>query len=128
MSPEGLLLLFAALSSFVGGVVNSILGERYVLTRLSRCTDLPKLFGNANYTIRVLRASWHSTTIAWWGAAALFFCMAQAPLNTTIASKILAVTFLLVFLVTFFISRGRHIAWPVFAIISAIAFWGAHTL
>jgi hypothetical protein len=54
---------------FAIGLAHSVLGERYILMRLFRHTDLPKLFGGTEFTIRALRFAWHLTTIAWWGAA-----------------------------------------------------------
>jgi hypothetical protein len=54
------------------GLAHSVLGERYVLMRLFRRTDLPKLFRGAELTIRTLRFAWHLTTIAWQGAAGRF--------------------------------------------------------
>lgn len=126
MPIEGLLYLVAALLAFGIGVVHSVLGERYILIRLFRRGDLPKLFGGTEFTRRTLRFAWHLTTIAWWGAAALFFVMARWPITLSLVSFILGVTFLATTLVTFVISRGRHLAWPVFLVISLIAFYGAY--
>jgi hypothetical protein len=125
MSIEGLLYLVAALLAFGVGIAHSVLGERYILIRLFRHGDLPKLFGGTEFTARTLRFAWHLTTIAWWGAAALFFAM--APPTSSLVSSILGVVFLITALVTFVVSRGRHLSWPVFAAISVIAFYGAHT-
>lgn len=127
MSIEGLLYLIAALLAFSTGIAHSVLGERYILIRLFRHNDLPKLFGGTEFTTRTLRFAWHLTTIAWWGAAALFFAMAQAPLTSGLVSSILGVVFLATALVTFVVSRGHHLSWLVFAAISAIAFYGART-
>ena len=126
MSIEGLLYLVAALLAFSVGIAHSVLGERYILIRLFRHGDLPKLFGGTEFTARTLRFAWHLTTVAWWGAAALFFAMAQGPLTSSLASSILGVVFLVTALVTFVVSRGRHLSWPVFVAISVIAFYGAH--
>ncbi len=126
MSTEGLLYLVAALLVFSVGIAHSVLGERYILVRLFRRNDLPKLFGGTEFTIRTLRFAWHLTTIAWWGAAALFFAMAQAPLTSSLVSSILGITFLVTALIILVASRGRHLAWPVFVAISVIAFYGAH--
>jgi hypothetical protein len=54
------------------GLAHSVLGERYILIRFFRRTDLPKLFRGAELTIRTLRFAWHLTTIAWQGAAGRF--------------------------------------------------------
>ena len=72
MSRLGLLYLFAAALTFGVGLAHSVLGERYILIRLFRRQDLQKLFGGTAFTARTLRLAWHVTTVAWWGAAALF--------------------------------------------------------
>jgi hypothetical protein len=64
-----LLLELAAFLAFTVGLVHSVLGERYILIRLFRSADLPRLFGGTAVTIRTLRFSWHITTVAWWGFA-----------------------------------------------------------
>jgi hypothetical protein len=125
MSSLGLLYLVAALLAFGVGLAHSIMGERYILIRLFRRTDLPKLFGGTEFTIRTLRFAWHLTTVAWWGAAALFFLMAQRPLSSAAVSGVLAGVFLVSAVITLVASRGRHLAWPVFLTIGVIALYGA---
>lgn len=66
---------------FAVGVVHSVLGERYILVRLFRRTDLPKLFGDTTFTTRTLRFAWHITTVAWWGFAAILLMLAQQSLR-----------------------------------------------
>jgi hypothetical protein len=95
MSIEGVLYLVAAFLAFSVGVAHSVLGERYILIRLFRRSDLPQLLGSTEFTTRTLRFAWHLTTIAWWGAAALFFALAQSPLTSSRVSVILGVMFLL---------------------------------
>lgn len=128
MSVQGLLFLLASLLSFSGGLAHSILGERRLLMPLSRCPDLPLLYGSTFATIQIIRTVWHLATIAWWAAAALFFLMAQAPLTTADVSAVLAVAFLIAGTVTLLLSRGRHMGWLMFIVISAVAFWEAHSL
>jgi hypothetical protein len=121
----GLLYLVAAFLALGLGIAHSILGEKYILTRLFRRTDLPKLFGGTEFTVRTLRFAWHLTSVAWWGAAVLFFLMAQGPLSSARVSAVLAGVFLVSALVTLVASRGRHLAWPVFLAIGIIALYGA---
>lgn len=116
-------LYVAAALAFLVGVAHSYLGERYVLTRLFRRSDLPHLFGSDVFTRRTLRGAWHLTTIAWWGCAALFLVFACAncePVSDSL--RILSLVFLFSAIATGVGSRGRHLAWPVFLII-AIAAW-----
>jgi hypothetical protein len=84
------LYIVATVLCFSVGLAHSVLGERYILVRLFRRPDLPKLFGGTEFTIRTLRFAWHLTTIAWWGAAAMFYKMAQGPLSSSMAAYILA--------------------------------------
>ena len=125
MSPLGLLYLLAAALVVALGVAHSFLGEKYILIRLFRRSDLPKLFGGTEFTIRTLRFAWHLTSVAWCGAAALLFLLAQGPLSSAAVSGVLAAVFLASAGITFIASRGRHLAWPVFLAIGFIALYGA---
>jgi len=125
MSPLGLLYLLAATLAVALGVAHSFLGEKYILIRLFRRSDLPQLFGGTEFTIRTLRFAWHLTSVAWWGAAALLFLLAQGPLSSAAVSGVLAAVFLVSAAITFIASRGRHLAWPVFLAIGFIALYGA---
>jgi hypothetical protein len=108
------------------GVAHSILGERYILIRLFRREDLPRLFGSGWFTRRTLRFAWHLTTIAWWGFAALLVMTAR-DLEVTRANVLLviAVTFGASGAVTALASRGRHLAWVVFLAIALLAWLGS---
>ncbi len=117
----------AAVLCFGVGLAHSVLGERYILIRLFRRSDLPKLFGGTEFTARTLRFAWHLTTIAWWGAAVMFFRMAQGPMSSLWTSRILAGIFLTSAVVALIGSRGRHLAWPVFLVIGVIALYGSLT-
>ena len=125
MSPLGLLYLLAALLCVALGLAHSYLGERFILIRLFRRPDLPKLFGGTEFTTRTLRFAWHLTSLAWWGAGALFFLMAQGPISSTTVAATLSVVFLLSAAITLVASRGRHLAWPVFLVIGLIALYGS---
>jgi hypothetical protein len=121
------LYLVAAGLCFAIGLAHSVLGERYILIRLFRRSDLPKLFGGTEFTVRTLRFAWHLTTIAWWGAAGLFCYMARDRLTSGSAAGVLAVVFLTSAVVTLVASRGRHFAWPIFLTIGLIALLGAQS-
>ena len=125
MSPLGLLNLLAAGLCIAVGLAHSYLGERYILMRLFRRTDLPRLFGGTEFTLRTLRFAWHLTTVAWWGAGALFFQMSQGPISSASVAAILAFIFLVSAVVTLAASRGRHLAWPVFLVVGLIALYGS---
>ena len=71
------MLYLAAVLLFLLGLAHSLLGERYILVRLFRRDNLPRLFGSPEFTVRTLRFAWHITTVAWWGLAALLVAIAQ---------------------------------------------------
>ncbi len=48
------LLYIAAFFTFAIGIVHSVLGERYILVRLFRRKNLPKLFGGTEFTMLTL--------------------------------------------------------------------------
>jgi len=109
-----ILLEGSALLLFGVGIVHSVFGERYILVRLFRRTDLPKLFGDTRFTARTLRFAWHITTVAWWGFAAILLLLARQSLTSHQLLLIVASTFLLTGAITLVISRGRHLAWAAF--------------
>lgn len=117
-----ILFYIASFLAFAVGVVHSVLGERYILQRLFRRDNLPRLFGNSEFTMRTLRFAWHITTIAWWGFAAILIALAQQSFSLQNLSLILAITFLITGAMTLIISRGRHLAWIVFLLIAGICF------
>lgn len=119
------ILYIAAFCTFTIGVVHSVLGERYILIRLFRRNNLPKLFGGTEFTIQTLRFAWHITTIAWWGFAALFVLLAENSFSFQNLSIVLAATFLVTSAIALVASRGRHLSWPVFLFIGGVGLYAA---
>jgi hypothetical protein len=103
------------------GAAHSYLGERYILTRLLRRDNLPKLFGGDAFTKQTLRFAWHLTTLAWWGFAALLVLIARDALTNASAAWVLAAVFLPSAVLTAGFTRGRHLAWIVFLLVGLIA-------
>lgn len=121
MSP----LHLAAALIILTGLAHSVLGERYILTRLFRRSDLPKLFGGTAFTARTLRFAWHITTLAWWGMAVLLWQAADGTLSRTSVLQVLGWTALLSALLPLWITRGRHLSWIVFLAVGALTLWSA---
>ena len=119
------LLLIAAVLTFAVGIAHSVLGEKFLLMRLFRRPDLPTLAGSATFAARTLRFAWHITTVAWWGFAAMLVLASRDALTPDNVLIALAVTMLVTAAMILFASRGKHLAWPVFAAIAAAAFWAA---
>lgn len=123
------LLLLVAAALLVGiGFAHSYLGERYILIRLFRRTDLPKLFGSDDFTRRTLRFAWHITTVAWLGFAALLVAAARnrgEAVPVSVLGGAVAATFLASALLSLFGSRGRHYSWVVFLAVAILVWLGA---
>lgn len=117
-------LLYIAASLLVAvGIAHSYLGERYILIRLFRRKDLPKLFGSTTFTTRTLRFAWHITSIAWLGLAAVLVVLAHPPASSDALGLVVGCTFLAHAAVALAGSRGRHLSWPVFLAIGIIAIY-----
>ena len=119
------MLYLAAFLLFALGIVHTVLGEKYILVRLFRRDDLPKLFGSADFTIRTLRFAWHLTTVAWWGFAALLVLMAHPPLVMRQVGAVIGCTFMLHFGIALLGTRGKHLSWVVFLLVGVAAFYAA---
>jgi hypothetical protein len=115
------MLQLAALLIVVLGLAHSILGERYILVRLFRRSDLPKIFGSADFTVRTLRFAWHITTVAWLGLAALVFAASEGPLNSQSALRIIGYTAIASGVLPLVITRGKHLSWLVLFAIGGLA-------
>lgn len=120
-----LALRIAACLTIGLGIFHSVLGERYILVRLFRRPQLPKLFGSDVFTRRTLRFAWHLTTLAWFGLAAILWTLAGSPSapGARTVLEIVAATALASALAAAIGSRGRHLAWVVFLAISLLVFW-----
>ena len=120
-----LLLYSAAFCAFAIGVAHSVLGERYILMRLFRRQNLPKLFGGTAFTQGTLRFAWHITTVAWWGFAALLVLLARRAATPDNIAAVMAATFLLTGGIALVASRGKHLSWIVFLFIGAVCLYAA---
>lgn len=112
----GAVLLIVAI-----GLAHSILGERYILTRLFRRDNLPELFGSTEFTQRTLRFAWHITTVAWFGLAAMLVAASGGPISAATTGKIVGATFLIHFAIALLASKGRHFSWVFFLAIGLLA-------
>lgn len=118
-------LHIAAALLFLLGLAHSVLGERYILIRLFRRDNLPRLFGGTAFTLRTLRFAWHVTTVAWWGMAVLLWQAASGGLEREAVLTVLGWTMLLSAMLPLVITRGRHLSWIVFFLVGGLALWAA---
>lgn len=115
------LLLYIAIALLVAtGLAHSILGERYILTRLFRRADLPRLFGGTAFTTGTLRFCWHLLTLAWWGLGYLLLLIAYDALTPARVLQGVAAVALLSALFPLILTRGRHLSWIVFIAVGAL--------
>jgi hypothetical protein len=117
------LLVSAALLAAGIGVAHSWLGERYIIVRLLRRSELPELFGSDRFTRQTIRFAWHLTTIAWWGFASVLMVLSGAVVGVTVAQALLlaiALTFLASAALAVIVTGGRHLSWVVFLAISVL--------
>jgi hypothetical protein len=117
------LLTAAALLTLAIAAVHSYLGEKYIVARLLRRDNLPRLFGSDTFTKQTIRFAWHLTTVAWGGLAFILLLLAGMPSGLASRPALLAAvggTFLLSALLSLVMTRGRHLSWIVFLGIAAL--------
>nr|WP_316641954.1 hypothetical protein [uncultured Roseateles sp.] len=115
MLPLALVLLITT------GLAHSYLGERYLLMRLFKRQDLPKLLGSTAFTIGTLRFVWHLTTVAWWGLAYLVYFAWSGTVGKDQVLAVIGVTSLVSAAFPLYFTRGRHLSWIVFLLIGVLA-------
>jgi hypothetical protein len=118
-------LYTAAILLFLLGLAHSVLGERFILVRLFRRDNLPKLFGGTEFTTRTLRFAWHITTVAWWGMALLLWQAASRGLTQESVLTVLGYTIILSGVLPLVITRGRHLSWIVLFLAGGLVLWCA---
>lgn len=109
------MLLVGSLLLLFIGFIHSYLGEKYILIRLFKRDNLPRLLGSEWFTKRILRFAWHLTTIAWWGFSVILYLLSNPSDN--FRSEILttiAVVFAMSGVVSLLFTRGKHLSWLFF--------------
>ena len=116
-------LYFAACILGFIGIAHSYLGERYLLRRLDRYGDLPKVFRDPVFAFRVMRLAWHITSIAWFGFAALLVLIAHPPVTAEGVGIAIGVVFLVHGVASLVLARGRHLSWVLFLAVGALTIY-----
>lgn len=114
------MLVAAAVLLFVTGVAHSYPGERYILIRLFRRGNLPKLFGDASFTTGTLRFAWRLSTVAWWGLGYIAFAAGKQTLDSEHALRAVATVAFASGVFPLVFTRGRHLSWIVFFIVGGL--------
>jgi len=110
----------ASILLFVLGLAHSLLGERYILVRLFKRNDLPKLFGGSEFTTRTLRFAWHVTTVLWWGFSVILWQAGATPLTRDSVLHVVGCTLIVCGFLPLVITRGKHLSWLALFIIGGI--------
>lgn len=118
--------LIAGALCFLIGFIHSYLGEKYIIIRLLRRDNIPQLFGGTYFTKQTIRFAWHLTTIAWWGFAYLLYSL-SIPESNMKAEVILTISavFFISGLIALIFSKGKHLSWIVFFLISGITYFAS---
>jgi hypothetical protein len=118
-----LVLTSAAFLAVAIGVAHSWLGERYLVSRLVRLENLPRIGGSRSFTRHTIRFAWHLTTVAWVGMAGVLIALSGSP-HAAPASRPILITVSATFLVSALLSavgaRMRHFSWLVFLAIGLL--------
>ncbi len=118
-------LLLAGILMFFIGIVHSLLGERRLIGPLLAPDKRSGLLAQSSYSRSVLRYAWHMTTIVFWGFAAILVTLSIVTPTPGIRPIliVIATTFLLSGLLALGISRGRHVAWPLFLAVAGLCYF-----
>lgn len=119
-------LLAAAALTVMVSLVHSWLGERRLIGPLLAAEPRPPVL-RSRFLRNVLRYAWHITSLAWIGMAGMMVALAQAPLDRPgrLSAAVVGATFLIHSGLVLGMSRGRHLAWPVFLAIGLLCLWAA---
>jgi hypothetical protein len=102
------MLTAAAIIMLCMGLIHSYLGEKYILIRLFRRDNIPKLLGNDEFTKGTLRFCWHITCVTWFGiAVVLYFDNNHSAL---FLYSVAAISFASAAMAAFF-TKGKHFSW-----------------
>lgn len=123
-------LVLAGLLSAVIASVHSWLGEARLIGPLLDPATRTGLLAKSEFARNVLRFAWHLTSIAWIGIGATFLAFAHYAAATMNSGERAGLAALVATMATTGAvicasSRGRHLAWPVFAIIAAFTAYAA---
>jgi len=115
-------MLYAAATIIVLlGIAHSALGERFIITRLLRRNDLPKVLGSSEFTKHTLRYCWHLTTVMALGMAYLLIQIEHGDVHAALV-RTLAVTLIVSAVLAIIVTRARHLSWIGLIIAAAMCF------
>lgn len=117
------LLAAAAVLAVLTGLGHTVIGEVMIFRHLRRGTLVPTRVTAPmrEFQLRIIWASWHLLTLLGWALAGVLWLSAVSPgLLPAIVLQGVAVAFALSGLLVLIATRGRHPAWAVLLVISAL--------
>jgi hypothetical protein len=118
------LLLLAAVLTVALGIAHSWIGERRLIGPLLAPERRTGVLAASGFARQTLRFAWHITSVAWWGMAAVLIAVSNWPIDRAGRWTLIALgtTFLISGVTTLVVSRGRHLAWPVFLAVAGLCY------
>lgn len=114
------MLILAIALLILTGAAHSYLGERYILIRLFKRAELPKVLGSSAFTKGTLRFVWHLLTVVWLGIAWLLLKSGEGQFDTQLFLRTIAVVAAVSGLFPLVFTRGKHLSWIVFFIVAGL--------
>jgi hypothetical protein len=116
------LLVSAGLAGLLG-IAHSGLGEARLIGPLLAPEHCTGLLAKSRFARGILRFAWHLTSLAWWGLGAVLVAVALAEPGDLERFVLIAVAATLGMsgMIILAMSRGRHLAWPVFLVAAGLA-------
>lgn len=115
------MLITAAVFIFLIGLAHSYLGERFIISRLFKRDNLPKIYGSDSFTKGTIRFAWHLTTVAWFCLAVICIQLSSGSGEQEVTLSI-SIAFFISCLLAIFYTKGKHFSWPVFLLIAITTF------
>ena len=112
--------IVAALLLVLLALAHSFLGEKYILIRLFKRGDLPKLFGGDFFTKATLRFVWHLLTVAWLGIAMLVLVALGPSHDPDLVRHILGWISIISAALPLYFTRGKHLSWVVLIVVGLL--------
>lgn len=116
------MLNLAASLLLLMGIAHSYLGERYILIRLFKRDNLPKVLGSTQFTVGTLRFVWHLLTVIWLGVVVLLLRVSEQPFDPREMLRVFSIVAFVSALFPLFFTRGRHLSWVIFLAV-ALLLW-----
>lgn len=121
-----MLLYSGAILLVLLALAHSFLGERYILIRLFRRDNLPKVLGDSDFTKGTLRFIWHLVSVFGVAVAVLLVQIAQRASSGQLVTT-LGLTLVISALLPLYFTRARHLSWIVLGVVAAMCLvWQGH--